>query len=173
MIFDEFKTLAKAMRSVYTTPNFLPDEESVVIWYTFLQDIPYQTISLAVQKYIMTNEFPPTIAALRELAVEITQGAHRDWGECWNDVMMAVRKYGMPGETEAMESLDNITKQCVKRLGFRNICLSKDIAIERANFRMLYEQIVAREKERNKISPRVREEIAKITQSVQPRINVS
>ena len=37
------------------------------------------------------------------------------------------------------------TRQAVKRMGFRNICLSENIMAERANFRTIFEQIADRD----------------------------
>ena len=40
MSFEEFKKLVKGMKAVYTSQSFLPDAESVKIWYQLLKDIP-------------------------------------------------------------------------------------------------------------------------------------
>ena len=144
MTFDEFKVLVKGMKAVYTSERFLPDADSIKIWYSLLKDLEYAVLNAAIQQYIATNKFPPTIADLRELATTICAGAIPDWGEGWEQVLMAIRKFGSYRETEALESMDEITKTCVKRLGFRNICLSENINQDRANFRMIYEQLTER-----------------------------
>ena len=48
MTFDEFKILVKGMKAVYTSPNFLPDADSVKIWYRLLGDMPYELASIAI-----------------------------------------------------------------------------------------------------------------------------
>jgi hypothetical protein len=51
-----------------------------------------------------------------------------------------------------MESFDPITRQCVERLGFRNICMSENIAADRANFRMIFEQLAERKQKEQQMA---------------------
>lgn len=46
-----------------------------------------------------------------------------------------------------MESFDPITRQCVEQLGFKQICMSENISADRANFRMIYEQLAERRRQ--------------------------
>jgi hypothetical protein len=163
MTFDEFKVLAKGMKSVYTKENFLPDAESIKIWFSLLKDIPYEVLNVAIQKYMMTNKFSPTIADLRELASEVTVGQITDWGDGWEQVLKAIRVYGSYNAGAALNSMDSITRKCVERLGFREICLSENIAVDRANFRMLYEQLANRQKEDAKLSLSIKTKLAELT----------
>ena len=166
MSFDKFKLLVKGLKAVYTKDNFLPDADSIKIWYSLLKDIPYEVLNVAIQKYMMSNIFPPTIADLRELSAEIVQGETKDWGDGWEQVIMAIRKFGSYRESEALESMDDITRKCVERLGFRNICMSENIAADRANFRMIYEQLADRKKEDSKISLGVKTKMAELLGTV-------
>ena len=52
-----------------------------------------------------------------------------------------------------MERLDDITRKCVKRLGFQNLCTSENVIADRANFRMAYEQEQKAEKEIRQLPP--------------------
>ena len=65
---EEFTKLAKGMKAVYTSQNFLPDSDAMKVWFAMLQDLDYKPTSIAVQKYMMTNKFPPTIADIREFS---------------------------------------------------------------------------------------------------------
>ena len=163
MTFDEFKILAKGMKSVYTRENFLPDAESIKIWFSLLKDIPYEVLNVAIQKYMMTNKFAPTIADLRELASEVTQGQISDWGDGWEQVLRAIREHGMYDVRAALNSMDDITRKCVERLGFREICMSTNIAVERANFRTLYETLANRQKEDSKLSLSIKTKLAQLS----------
>jgi vacuolar-type H+-ATPase subunit E/Vma4 len=60
-------------------------------------------------------------------------------------------------EPEALQSLDEITRKCVKRLGFQNLCTSENITADRANFRMIYEQESQRTKANNQLPAQLRE----------------
>lgn len=146
MELSKFLILVKGLKAVYTSDKFLPDEDSIKIWYALLKDVSYEVLNLAIQKYIMTGVYPPTVADLRRLATEVTQGQQADWGKGWEQVLLAIRKYGMYQINEALDSMDDITRQCVERLGFKEICMSENLANDRANFRMIYEQLAERKK---------------------------
>ena len=149
MIFDEFKILVKGMKAVYASERFLPDADSIKIWFSLLHDLEYPVLNAAIQKYMLTNKFPPTIADLREIATTIAIGELPEWGEGWEKVLQAIRHYGYYRETEALETMDELTRTCVKRLGWRNLCMSENNNHDRANFRMIYEQLSERTKKEN------------------------
>ncbi len=144
MTFDEFKILAKGLKSVYTSPNFLPDADSVKIWFSLLSDLDYNIANIAIQKYMLTEKFAPTIADIREMATNVKTGDKPLWSDGWEEVLMAIRKYGSYRENEALESMSELTRMAVQRLGFRNICMSENIMTDRANFRMIFEQLAER-----------------------------
>lgn len=143
---DQFKILCKGMKAVYTQETFLPDADAFNIWFSLLGDLEYPVLNAAIQKYMLTNKFPPTIADLRELATTIRAGDVPDWGEGWEKVMKAIRYFGYMRETEALQTMDELTQTCVKRLGWRNLCMSENNNHDRANFRMIYEQLTERKK---------------------------
>lgn len=147
MRFEEFKKLVKGMKAVYTSQSFLPDAESVKIWYQLLKDIPYEVLRVAVQKHMLTNRFPPTVAELRQGTVESVKGK-KDWSNGWEQFRQAVRRFGYYQQEEALASMDEVTRRAVKRLGWKELCMSENIMQDRANFRMVYEQEQNRAMER-------------------------
>lgn len=70
---EEFKTLVKGMKAVYAQPTFIPDKDAFNVWYELLKDLPYKQVNAAIQKHMVTERFPPTIADLREKAVGIVE----------------------------------------------------------------------------------------------------
>ena len=146
---EQFKILCKGMKAVYTQESFLPDVDAFNVWFGLLGDLEYPVLNAAIQQYMLSNRFPPTIADLRELATYINIGESPEWGEGWEKVLNAIRYFGFYRETEALNTMDPITKKCVKRLGWRNLCMSENISHDRANFRMMYEQLTERTKKEN------------------------
>ena len=122
----------------------------------------YAVLNAAIQKYMITNKFPPTIADLREIATTISSGEIPDWGEGWEKVLNAIRYYGYYRETEALETMDELTKTCVKRLGWRNLCMSENNNMDRANFRMIFEQLAERQKKESQMALPLKELILSI-----------
>lgn len=167
MNYDEFKVLVKGMKAVYTQPTFLPDRDAVNVWYKLLQDIDYNVANAAIQKYMLTQKFPPTIADIREMAATVSNGDKPLWSDGWEQVLKNIRKYGMctydPDKLiECMNSFDSLTKTAVERIGWEELCRSKNIMADRANFRMIYEQLAERQQKNSQLSAGLTEMIANI-----------
>lgn len=172
MTKEEFTILCKGMKAVYTQSTFLPDADAFTIWYRLLEDLDYTIAQAAIQKYILTNKFPPTIADIRENAALVQTGDKKTWSDGWEEVMKAIRHFGSYREEEALESMSEITRKAVKKLGFRNICLSENITADRANFRTIYEQMAENEYTAKQIPLNLSKLIESIQQTEQQkRIN--
>lgn len=161
MKFEQFKVLVKGMKAVYTSPNFLPDADSVKIWYELLKDLPYELANIAIQRHMATNKFPPTVAEIRAAAVE---SVYRpvDWSDGWEQFRKAVSKYGYYQQEAALNSLDDLTRRVVKRLGWKELCMSENIMQDRANFRMVYEQEAGRREKETALPKGLHEQIGRL-----------
>lgn len=153
----EFGQLADAIRTYYPREKILPNPEAMSLWYDGLKDIEYKVASAALQKWVATNRWSPAISDLRELVSDLVNPAPQSWGEAWENAQRAVRRYGYYQEAEALGSLDDLTRTCVKRIGFRDLCKSENISNERANFRMIYEQEMDQRKRRSQLPERLKE----------------
>ena len=161
----QFAYLADAIRTYYPKENILPNKEAMALWYRELQDLPFPVAEAALRKWVSTNKWSPSIAELREAAANVQNGDIPDWGEGWEQVCKAIRKYGYYDQRKAIESLDPLTKQCVERLGFVNLCLSENPTADRANFRQCYEILAKREQTRQQMALPLRETISRIQAS--------
>ena len=161
----EFGLFASAIRTFYPKEQILPNQQAMELWYRELQDIPYGVAEAGLRQWVSTNKWSPTIADIREFASVVQNGSIPDWGDGWEQVIMAIRKFGSYRIEEAMESFDPITRKCVERLGFRNICMSENITSDRANFRMIFEQLQERTKKENQLSLPLKELIQGIQQN--------
>ena len=126
--------------------EFIGTEEAMDVWFALLHDLDYQILSKALQKYMLTNKFKPTVAELREIYADLICPVISDWSEGWKKVSRAIGHYGMYRTDEAMESFDEVTREAVKRLGFQNICLSENIVADRARFAEIYQAIQQRKR---------------------------
>ena len=158
----EFGLLASAIRTFYPKEQILPNQQAMELWYRELQDIPYEVAEASLRQWVATNKWSPTIADFREMASTVQCGSIPDWGEGWEKVLLAIRKFGTYRIHEAMETFDPLTRKCVERLGFRNICMSENINHDRANFRMIYEQLSERQKKDSQLSLPLKEIIMQI-----------
>lgn len=151
---NEFSMFSMALKTYYPRENLLPNTQAMELWFKQLQDIPYRVAETALNKWVAVNKWSPSIADIRAEAAEIKNGEAPDWGEGWESVLDAIRRYGSYRVDEAMASFELITRRCVERIGFLNICQSENIAADRANFRTLYEQL-AKKEQKNKQMPKM------------------
>lgn len=163
MTFDEFMRFASAIKAYFPKDNFLPTNESKDLWYAELKDIDFAEAAIGLRKYVQTNKFPPTIADIRE-SVADNKSADEGWSKGWESVQRAIRRFGYYDKEGALKSFDSITAEVVKRLGWKEICLTEQdqMMVLRANFRMVYEQVSSKNHEAITISPDVLESIGKI-----------
>lgn len=160
----QFSMFVMALKTYYPRENLLHNNQAIELWYRQLQDIPYKVLEASLEKWVAINKWSPSIADIRELAASIMDGDIPDWGEAWEKVVMAIRSYGTYRIDEAMESFDSLTRKAVERLGFYNICMSENLPAERANFRMIYEQLADRQKKEARIPGQTRMMIEQIRQ---------
>ena len=99
---DEFKILVKSMKAVYAQPTFLPDQDAFNVLYALLKDLPYELASMAVQKHMLTEKFPPTIADLRAKANEVVERPAEEMSEleAWALVRKAIGNSNYHAEEE-------------------------------------------------------------------------
>ena len=159
---NEFAMLAAAIRTYYPRESILPNQQAMELWYRELKDIPFPVAEAALRKWVATNKWSPSIAEIREMTVNVTQGDEPTWGEAWEKALHAVRRYGMYRPKEALDSLDPLTRRCVENVGFREMCMSENIAVERANFRMIYETLAERRKTEQQLALPLREAISRL-----------
>lgn len=151
MTREELKILVKGMKAVYAQPAFIPDKDAFNMWYALMGDMSYEVCNIAIQKFMLTSKFPPTVAEIRELATNIVAGDPLTWGESWERAMNAVRRYGSYNIAEAMSSLDPLTRKCVDSIGFMQLCTSENIMVERAHFQKIFEVMAKREQQQKQM----------------------
>ena len=115
MTKKEFLVIVKGLKAVYSDPKFLADGDAIDVWYGLLCDLPYQVLSTAVQKYMMQEQYPPTIAGLRKKAAEIQAPVQEDMSEleAWSLVRKALSNSGYNAEAE----FDKLPELCRKAVG--------------------------------------------------------
>lgn len=149
--------------------TFENDKESlksaVKMWHIAMKDHDFKTVLLASEKYILTNKFPPTIADIREEVTKIKFPTPEDGEQKWLEVLEAVKKYGSYNEPDALRSLDDITRQAVKSIGYRTICMSEKIGVERAHFFKVYNSITKKSHDENIIPERIVNQIMSLQEN--------
>lgn len=163
---QEFGLFASALRTYYSKESLLPNNQAMELWFRQLQDIPFPVAEAALNKWVATNKWSPSIAEIRELAAEIKNGKLPDWGEAWEETCKAIKRFGFYRPKEALGSLSPLTRKTVERLGFTNLCLSENPTADRANFRQCYETVAKQEQENNVLPLPLQETIKQLSGSM-------
>ena len=167
MTDKEFMVIVKGLKAVYTDPKFLADNDAIDVWFGLLCDLPYQVLSTATQKYMMQEQFPPTIAGLRKKAAEITAPVHEDMSEleAWSLVRKALSNSGYNAEAE----FDKLPELCQKAVGnasnLREMALMDTEtvnSVEQSHFIRNYRTVLDRKRADSQIAPGVMQMVKKI-----------
>lgn len=159
MTRDEFKTIVKVLKAIYTDPKFLPDHNAFEVWYGFMKDCDYQTTALVVESYVATNRFPPTIADLREPLLDEDE----DPLEAWGLVLKALRN-GISGADEAYAKLPPKVQMAVGTPlnieAWARMSSETLNSVTQSQFISSYKTVCAREHKNGKATPSVKAIIA-------------
>ena len=167
MTKKEFAQFAMALKTYYPRESLLPNANAMDLWYGQLQDISYEVAEVALNKWVATSKWSPTIADIREMALDVTQGEKKTAADAWENVQKAIRRYGSYREADAMNSFDESTRRAVASIGgFKNICLSEQPGIERAAFLKIYDMEAERQRRRDQLAPATREVIEAATRKM-------
>lgn len=158
---EEFKTLVKGMKAVYAQPTFIPDQDAFNIWFELLKDLPYQQANIAIQKYMLTEKFPPTIADIRSKAMEIVAPMDESMSEleAWSLVHKAIRN----SIYNADEEFAKLPEACQRAVGnpatlteWATMEQDEVSTVEQSHFIRNYRTAVARMKEEAKLPDNVK-----------------
>lgn len=65
MTKQEFALFAMALKTYYPKEQLLPNEQAMELWYRQVKDIPYAIAEMALQKWVSSNKWSPTICELK------------------------------------------------------------------------------------------------------------
>lgn len=110
----EFSEFVKGMKCIYTLPSFLPDLESIEVWYIALQHFSYSDLKRAFASYYPINSYPPAPADLIGL---IVRPSKKTGILAWDEVIQAKNSHGHYDETKASDCVDSFTRKIVNIIG--------------------------------------------------------
>jgi hypothetical protein len=152
-------------------PRFEVDDLKVQVWHEMLGDLDYDVANIAIKKIIILNTFPPAITEVRKAAAVLTGPEQVTGSEAWGEVIRAIRNFGYYREEEALANMSPITARVVRYMGWRDICLSEEPSgVLRGQFLKMYEQVAAREQEKQLLSPTMQTEIKKLAKKYDIRL---
>lgn len=60
----EFAKFAMALKTYYPKEQLLPNQQAMELWYRQIKDIPLLIAEMALQKWVATNKWSPSISEL-------------------------------------------------------------------------------------------------------------
>jgi hypothetical protein len=165
MVKSEVMKILAVISEMYQ--KFEVNEVKGQLFFELLGDLEYAVVQMAVKKYMLTSEFPPTVADIRKLAIEIINPDMLVTGaDAWGEVTKAMQNYGSWRVNEALESMNEKTRQVVKCIGFQNICMTENIDVMRGQFMKMYSQVDERSKTEMLLPPTLNEQIKALGQGM-------
>ena len=143
---SEFQKFFKYITSVTTDTN--PSPEKTQVYWDLLNDLDFEVAIVGAKRIIATleNPFLPMPAVFRNSALEVTGKETIPWPEAYDQVLKAIRIFGVHRVEQAVASLTPINRAAMRALGgFEAFCVNEENDTNRAQFRMAYEALAKRE----------------------------
>ena len=176
MTVEEFRTIVKGLKAVYTDPKFIPDEDAMNMWYQLLKDFPYDLVSSATQAYMMSEIAPPYPASICRKVAEITTPDEEriSESEAWSMVEIAARN-GLRGSQKEYDRLPPLVQKAVgsaSRIYELAIGTSKDLSFEKGIFLKNYRALIDKSLKDRELSTPLRKSIELTRQAPIPQIDM-
>lgn len=130
--------------------------ETISVYVRTLADLPLEVLDAAVEQCVAECKFRPTVAELRDKALKLATpaGSHPTSAEAWGLVVAAIRAVGSYGRPTFK---DPLVARAVEVMDWRQLCMSEQPSVDRAQFMRIYEQLVARELDEARLLSKARE----------------
>ena len=147
----------KILRQLFSAyANAQVTVETIAVYDRLLADIPPGDLQTVVDQCIAESKFLPTVAEIRERYHALTRTlGHLTATDAWGMVKSEIRRIGSWGSPEFS---DATVAHVVKRMGWRELCLSESPeGVDRAQFERMYNETVSRGDQLHKLLPQARE----------------
>ncbi|TWU12873.1 hypothetical protein CA54_16990 [Symmachiella macrocystis] len=135
-------------------------KEQAEAWFFAMEDLTAGQFAAGVRRWMQEIDSGfPSIAAVRSMAIESTEGVLPDAAAAWQSVLTAMSRYGYYKIAEGVASLDQLTLCALGGSGgFRRLCdcQSDQLPVIAAQFRRAYESRAVVAERQRKLSADVR-----------------
>lgn len=91
MTREQFAYWAAALSTYYPRQQVIPNKQALELWFRRLSDLDYEDAQAALNEWVETEKWPPTIADIREKA---GAGKRGGW---WDQLAQAQKVVGYLG----------------------------------------------------------------------------
>lgn len=162
----EVRGVLKLLAAAYPTQRQRMTNDDVramaAVYTAGLLDLDAERVAAAVNRLVKSSRWIPTIAEIREAAVDVAHGERRAGGEAWGEVTREARRICGLSESDVIRDpelakprlADPIAIAAARSIGWDEIRDRRigDVST-RARFIELYDQVAAREHKEAAIAP--------------------
>ena len=140
-------TKTEAAKLVTRLVGFFPQsqfsEANAEAYESVLVTMDHESTAEAIFRLVTTSKWLPTIAEIRAAAVDIQLGPLKSGVEAWAEVMEETGRVGYCGRPSFT---DETIRRVVQSMGWEQLCLSQNLASDRARFCELYDTWATRDR---------------------------
>lgn len=125
-------------------PSTKINQATANIYLNFLSQFDYETAKKAVHQIVLTSQYFPSLADLYQALNSFSKKEIPGINEAWAEVMRKIQTIGIYGSPSFSHQA---ILDAVSVIGWRNICMSENISVERAHFMKIYEAVKKRYEE--------------------------
>jgi hypothetical protein len=158
MTADETTAILRLLAAAYPTQRQRMSRDDAramaAVYIAGLADLDADRVRAAVDRLVKSSRWIPTIAEIREAAVDVAHGTRAPGGEAWGRCLALIRRYGShrwPGID--FEVGDPVLLATIRSLGWYDLCSSDNPHADRARFIELYDQLAQGERKEAAIAP--------------------
>ena len=143
-------------------PDEAMSEERIAVYVSVLEDIDPELLQAAVRHCIATLRFFPKPAEIRGAAFDLRARSEGlpDPMAAWGEVVSEISRVGSYGSPRfSCELIATAVRQVG---GFQRLCLSENMASDRARFVEAYTQLQARHETDARMLPQVKQHVAEL-----------
>ena len=132
---NDMETVAVLAIITNCYPQWNPPMVTLELYSRAMNDLDFDTVNKVVEKYVMNNKFPPTIADIREGSAALLGFTPSLASDAWEEVQEQIREVGLYGvPTFSDDETTGAIRRTMKTIGWRNLCMSTNQDTLRAHF---------------------------------------
>lgn len=120
-------------------PHVTLTKETAAVYAEMLADLDPQHSQQAVRRLLATSHFFPSIAAIREATIAVAMPSAPSGAQAWAEVLLKIGEVGSRGRPEWSHPT---IATAVSTLGWWDLCMSDNQAVNRAHFWKVYDATV-------------------------------
>lgn len=120
-------------------PHVNVTRETAAVYAEMLADLDPQHAQQAIRRLLATSHFFPSIAAIREATIAVANPSAPSGAEAWAEVVLKIKQVGSRGRPEWSHPAVAVA---VSTLGWWDLCMSDNQAVNRAHFWKVFDATV-------------------------------